>query len=29
LTLEFNGPDEEQMAAEIVEYFERGFDEEV
>ena len=28
LELEFNGPDEEDAAADIVDYFERGFDEE-
>ncbi len=28
LTLEFDGPDEEAAAADIVDYFDRGFDEE-
>lgn len=28
LQLEFNGPDEEEAAKDIAEYFERGFDEE-
>lgn len=28
LTLTFNGEDEEEMAKEIIDYFERGFDEE-
>ena len=27
LELEFEGPDEEEMASEIVDYFKRGFDE--
>ncbi len=29
LTLTFDGPDEEAAASDIVEYFERGFDEEI
>jgi phosphocarrier protein len=29
LTLSFDGPDEEAAAAEIIDYFERGFDEQL
>lgn len=27
MLLEFNGPDEEEMASEVLQYFQRGFDE--